>query len=176
MNKKEEKESKGKGSGVVVSIVIIAAIVLIILGFSLLSNKNAGQKNETSDNDGGSLQDETSQDTGASEISEPTEYIVEIKLEGFVPKTLKIKKDDKVTWVNKIVTKSWVAGNFHPTHTVYPGSSIIKCGTAEEKDTFDSCKELQNGESYSFVFNEVGEWGYHNHLNPSKDARIIVEE
>ncbi len=177
MSKKEEKESKGKGSGVVVSIVIIAAIVLIILGFSLLSNKNAGQKNETSDNDGGSLQDEASQDEiGATEISEPTEYIVEIKLEGFVPKTLKIKKGDKVTWTNKIVTKIRPAGNLHPTHTNYPGSSIIKCGTAEEKNIFDACRELQNGESYSFVFNEVGSWSYHDHLQPSKDGKIIVEE
>ncbi len=173
----KEKEAKGKGSGVVISVVVIVAIVLIILGFSLLSNKNAGQKNETSEQGETSLQDETSQgETGAEEIPEPIEHIVEITNEGFVPKTLKIKKGDKVTWINKIVTKIRPAGDVHPTHTNYPGSSVIKCGTAAEKEAFDACRELLNGESYSFVFNEVGSWGYHDHLQPSKDGKVIVEE
>ncbi len=166
-------KKKEKGKGVVISIVIIAAIVLIILGISLFSNKNAGQTNETSEGEE-PLQDGISQDTGATEIPEPTEHIVEITNEGFVPKTLEIKKGDKVTWINKLVTKAWPAGNSHPTHTNYPGSSIIKCGTAEEKNIFDSCRELQKDESYNFVFNEIGSWGYHNHLQPSKSGKIVV--
>ena len=161
------KESKKtKSSGVIVSIVIIAVIVLIILGASLLSKKNT--LDETSE------ENLSPSENPISEIPGPIEHIVEITLEGFVPKTLEIKKGDKVTWINKLVTKSWPASAFHPTHTNYPGSSIIKCGTAEEKNIFDSCRELQKGESYSFVFNEVGSWGYHNHLQPSKDGKIIV--
>lgn len=172
-----EKEAKGKGSGVVISVVIIAAIVLIILGISFFSQKNGESKNETSGKKT-PLQDEIAQEGTEiiTEIPETTEHIVNISLQGFVPKTLKIKKGDKVTWINQMATAAWVATDVHPTHTTYPGSSSIKCGTAEEKNIFDSCRAFQRGESYSFVFNEVGEWGYHNHLNPSKDARIIVEE
>jgi len=48
------------------------------------------------------------------------------------------------------------------------------CGTAEEKNTFDACRNLKKEESYSFIFNEVGSWEYHNHLQPSKSGRIIV--
>ncbi|MEK6844968.1 MAG: hypothetical protein AABX44_01805 [Nanoarchaeota archaeon] len=164
MAKKEAK--KTSGSGVIISIIIITAIVLIILGASLLSKKNT--------------QDETSgenlspSEEVVSEILGPVEHIVEITLEGFVPRTLKIKKGDKVTWINKIVTKVRPAGDVHPTHTSYPGSSVIKCGTVAEKEAFDACRELQYGESYSFVFNEVGSWGYHNHLQPSKDGKIVV--
>ncbi len=162
-------KKKEKGRGVIISVVIIVAIALIILGISLFSNKNINPQNETNGESQEPLQENT--DIG---ITEPTEHLVEITLEGFVPKNLEIKQGDKVTWVNKLITESQPAGNFHPTHTNYPGSSIIKCGTAEEKNTFDACKDLQKEESYSFVFNEIGSWGYHNHLQPSKTGKIIV--
>ena len=167
--KKEKEIKKNKGKGIVISIVIIAVILLIILGISLLSNRNTNSQNETNNQE--LIQEDTS--TG---IIEPTEHIVEILNEGFVPKTLKIKKGDKVTWINKLATEVRPAGDFHPTHTNYPGSSVIMCGTAEEKNTFDACKGLKKEETYSFVFNEIGSWGYHNHLQPSKDAKVIVEE
>ena len=161
------KESKRtKSSGVIVSIVIIAVIVLIILGASLLSKKNT--LDETSE------ENLSPSENPISETPGPIEHIVEITNEGFVPKNLEIKKGDKVIWINKMVTKSWPAGNFHPTHSNYPGSSATKCGTIEEKITFDACRGLEKGESYSFVFNEVGSWGYHNHLQPIKDGKIIV--
>src|SRR3989338_6399512 len=162
-----KKDKKNTGSGVIISIVIIAVIVLIILGVSLLSKKNTSD--ETPEENLSSSQEEI-----ISETPEPTEHLVEITLEGFVPKDLEIKKGEKVTWINKLATESRPASNFHPTHTNYPGSSIIKCGTAEEKEAFDSCRNLNKGESYSFVFNEIGSWTYHNHLQPSKDGKIIV--
>ena len=64
----------------------------------------------------------------------------------------------------------------HPTHTAYPGSGIEKCGTDEEEGIFDACKGLEEGESFSFVFNEAGSWNYHNHLSPGQFAKVIVEE
>ncbi len=162
-----KKDKKNNGSGVVISIVIIAAIVLIILGISFLSKKNT--QDETSEENLGSPQEDI-----ISETPELTEHIVEITLEGFVPRNLEIKKGDKVTWINKLITEIRPAGDYHPTHTNYPGSSIIKCGTAEEKNTFDSCRSLKKGESYSFTFNEAGSWTYHDHLQPNKDGKIFV--
>ena len=162
-----KKDKKNSGSGVVISIVIIAVIVLIILGISLLSKKNT--QDETSEENLGPPQEDI-----ISETPELTEHFVEITNEGFVSKNLEIKKGDKVTWINKLITEVWPASAFHPTHTNYPGSSTIKCGTAEEKNIFDSCRGFGKGESYSFVFNEVGSWAYHNHLQPSKDGKIIV--
>ena len=161
-----KKNKKTKSSGVIISVVIIAAIVLIILGISLFSEKNT--QDETSEENLDSPQE------NISETPELTEHLVEITLEGFVPKILEIKQGDKVTWINKLATEARVASNFHPTHTNYPGSSVIKCNTAEEKDIFDSCRKFGKEESYSFVFNEIGSWGYHNHLQPSKDGKIVV--
>ena len=158
-----KKDKKNTGSGVIISIVIIAVIVLIILGISLFSKKNT--QDETNNQE--VLQNNT-------ETPKLIEHIVEITLEGFVPRTLEIKQGEKVTWINRLATEGQPASDSHPTHTNYPGSSVIMCNTAEEKNTFDACRGLKKGESYSFVFNKVGSWGYHNHLQPSKDGRIIV--
>ena len=57
---------------------------------------------------------------------------------------------------------AWPASAFHPTHEVYPG--------------FDALKGINMGESYSFTFDKIGSWKYHNHLSPSVTGAIIVEE
>lgn len=148
-----------QGKGVVIAVVIIA-LILIILGISLFSQKGAKQPlNETAPSEGA---------TG------PQEYTIEITSSGFSPKTLDIKKGDTVTFINKGSSNSWPASVIHPTHLAYPGSDINKCGTEEEVNIFDACRELGNGETYSFTFNEIGSWSYHNHLNPSKTGTIIV--
>ena len=69
----------------------------------------------------------------------------------------------------------WPASALHPTHTVYPGSDIQKCGTSEGDKIFDSCTGLNKGESFSFTFNEKGDWRYHDHLNPNLNGVITVQ-
>nr|MBI4156538.1 hypothetical protein [Candidatus Woesearchaeota archaeon] len=101
--------------------------------------------------------------------------IIELTSEGFNPKSLTIKQGQKVTWVNKISEETWPASAMHPTHKVYPGSDIEKCGTSEESNIFDACKGLKEGESYGFTFNEKGTWRYHDHLNIKNTGSIIVE-
>jgi plastocyanin len=91
---------------------------------------------------------------------------VEIDSDGFSPNEIKIKAGDTVTWVNKDTVPHWPATAAHPTHTVYPGSDITKCGTAAQASIFDACKGLAQGESYSFKFDQKGDWKYHDHLKP----------
>ena len=100
---------------------------------------------------------------------------IEINSEGFSPNPLIVGQGDTVTWINKDATEHWTASAMHPTHTVYPGSDINKCGTSEEKNIFDSCKGLAQDEEWSFTFNEKGEWKYHDHLNPKLFGKVIVE-
>ena len=99
---------------------------------------------------------------------------VEMTNAGFSPKTLTISKGDTVTWTNKVSRKVWPASLVHPTHTVYPGSGIAKCGS-DPDNIFDACSGLAQGESYSFTFNEEGSWGYHDHLAPGFKGTITVE-
>ena len=106
---------------------------------------------------------------------ETTEVIITITDNGFEPKEIEIAKGTKVIWTNKSNRPSWPASDIHPTHRLYPGSGIEKCGTPEEDKIFDSCKGLTPGESWSFIFQEIGEWSYHDHLNPFLRGKIIVK-
>jgi plastocyanin len=101
--------------------------------------------------------------------------IVELTKDGFSPSELTIKAGQTVTWINKNTEEHWPASAMHPTHKVYPGSGIEKCGTGEA--IFDACGALAPGESFSFTFNEVGTWSYHDHLNVHAPffGKIIVE-
>ncbi len=105
----------------------------------------------------------------------PAEVTIKITDQDFEPKEVEITKGTKVTWVNESSKPSWPASDEHPTHRVYPGSGIEKCGTSEQVNIFDACRGLNKGESWSFIFNEVGEWYYHDHLNPSKTGEIVVK-
>ncbi|MEK7195942.1 MAG: DUF5667 domain-containing protein [Patescibacteria group bacterium] len=89
--------------------------------------------------------------------------------ESFSPVELKVKKGDTVVWTNKGSNSSWPASAVHPTHDVYPekGGCI--------GSTFDACKGLNSGETFKFVFNQVGSWKYHDHLNSAHTGVIIVE-
>lgn len=103
------------------------------------------------------------------------EYVVEITDAGYSPNKVTIKPGDTVKWVNKSSSGNWPASAKHPTHTVYPGSDITKCGTAEESKIFDACKGLKAGESYSFTFNEKGTWAYHEHIAVKMFGQVVVE-
>lgn len=74
----------------------------------------------------------------------------------FSPTTTIIKKNTEVLWMNRGTRAVWPAGGPHPRH-----------------DLFDSGRGLNPGQTYSFVFEKVGKFEYHDHL----DARIggIVE-
>lgn len=94
---------------------------------------------------------------------------------GFTPNEVTIKAGQKVEWVNKSGKDFWPATNIHPTHTLYPDSSIFKCLTPEELTIFDACRPVGFGKGYTFTFNSVGEWRYHDHLRANKTGIIRVE-
>lgn len=95
--------------------------------------------------------------------------------EGFASPPLTIKVGEAVEFKNESSREVWPASAKHPTHTVYPGTDIKKCGTAGAGQMFDSCGGIAPGASWIFTFNEKGEWGYHDHLDAKKFGKIIVE-
>jgi len=168
--------------GAIIWVIIIA--VIVIGGFVLFD----GEDVSPSDGDVVSVEGETESEMPAEGsdidemivedegdiITEPVVHTVEITETGFSPRTLEVSSGDTVTWINKDSSKHWPASAVHPTHTVYPGSSIQKCGSSEAGDIFDACTSLSQGETYGFTFNEKGSWNYHNHLRPSRTGTIIV--
>lgn len=96
--------------------------------------------------------------------------------EGFAPKTLTIKKGTTVTWTNNSSSNMWVASAVHPSHIVYDGNSLREhCGT-NAQTPFDECKGDPAGATWSFTFEKVGTWGYHDHINASRTGSITVTE
>lgn len=93
---------------------------------------------------------------------------------GFSPSTITVKVGTRVTFQNQSSGSVWPASAIHPTHTVYPGSSISLCGTASAASIFDACGAVAPGGSWSFTFNEVGTWRYHNHLQAAQTGTIVV--
>lgn len=88
---------------------------------------------------------------------------------GFSPKTLTIKKGTTVSFKNESSHKMHVASDPHPKHDAYP----TKGGCVGS--TFDICTAISPSQSWSFTFDAIGTWSYHNDVNPSEDGTIIVQ-
>jgi plastocyanin len=88
-------------------------------------------------------------------------YTVTLTGNGFTPETLKIKKGDTVTFRSTEGKFFWPASDPHPTHTIYP--------------EFDPLNPIAANKTWSFKFNRVGSWGYHDHLEPYYTGTIVVQ-
>ena len=93
----------------------------------------------------------------------PTEITVTYDANGFSPNTVTIKKGETVIFQNKTGKSASVASGAHPTHLIYP--------------EFDQYKTEQRGQDeFRFVFEKVGTWKYHDHLNATMTGTVIVTE
>lgn len=157
----------------IITVIILIALVGGIFLFSAISQnpiKTAGVINNPN---------ESLQESGISG------NVIEITSSGFTPQTLTISKGDIVTFINKDIEKHWPASANHPTHTAYPRANYDEAGSyagslacvsegQPKTGAFDACHGLAKGESWSFTFNEVGTWGYHDHLDSSLYGKVIV--
>ena len=181
------------------SIVIIVIVVLAAIGYFILTKD--GTVSNTDDADSGENISETTRqvpatDNGVDEMivnpnGEESENIREeeqgndpaveepdssgshsVVFDGtsYSPNVLNIKKGDTVTWVNESSRTTWPASAVHPIHTVYPATGGC-IGS-----TLDACKALENGESFSFIFDEVGTWKMHDHRAPFITMTVVVAE
>jgi len=80
----------------------------------------------------------------------------------FTPQVTNIKVGDIVVFKNQSSGPFWPASNPHPIHTDYP--------------QFDAKSPIVAGGKYQFKFEKVGNWGFHDHLNPSATGIIQVSQ
>lgn len=78
----------------------------------------------------------------------------------FEPSEVTISAGETVTWINETSDHFWPASDVHPTH--------------ELLSSFDARKPLSPEQSYSYTFTEVGEWSFHDHLNPQAIGVVHV--
>lgn len=157
-------------------IVIIVIIVILIGGYFLYQSMNTSSVSDqaTTTQQAPETNNQNEPSTQV-EITIGKTYEVTYTDSGFAPSTLTIKSGDTVTFNNESSSGMWVASGMHPSHIVYSGTSLQEHCPDTANTAFDECQSVQSGESWSFVFNKVGAWGYHNHMRASSFGKIIVE-
>lgn len=146
--------------------LVVVIVVIAVGGFIFFGNKASAPTQETNN---------TNISTGTLNPNKDTHVIV-YSDSGYSPSNLSIKVGDTVIFQNESAGEMWTASAVHPTHTVYPNSNIKNCDTAEQGEMFDACGGTPSGGSWLFTFDEVGTWGYHNHLRATHTGKIEVTE
>ncbi len=96
-------------------------------------------------------------------------FIISYNANGFNPKILTVPKGAMITFKNLSVSDFWPASGVHPTHAGYPTTGGCV------GSTFDACGPIPPGGSWSFKFDILGVWGYHDHLNTSLSGKVFVQ-
>lgn len=154
-------------------IVVVLVLVVVVLGgyFLLKSPQAQAPSPEVS-------QTETSvvpPTPLANELSAVDKNTVTYTDAGYSPSTLTIKAGETVIFKNESAQNMWTASGMHPSHILYSGTSLSAHCPDPMNTSFDACKGTPPGESWSFKFEKVGSWKYHDHLNPGFFGTIIVE-
>lgn len=89
-----------------------------------------------------------------------TTHFVELSDNGFDPRELTVSQGDTVKFTTVRNKYFWPASNTHPTHDIYAD--------------FDAKNAVAPNAFWSFQFDRVGEWHYHDHLDPQFSGVIIV--
>jgi hypothetical protein len=98
-----------------------------------------------------------------NKTSATKENVITYSDTGYSPSALEI------TFKNESSQSMWPASAMHPTHRDYPTTGGCL------GSTFDACKGIQPGDSWSFKFDIAGNWKYHDHLSPKNFGAIIVK-
>ncbi|MBI2591936.1 cupredoxin domain-containing protein [Candidatus Saccharibacteria bacterium] len=77
----------------------------------------------------------------------------------FSPNQATVKKGDTVVFKNDSSQAIQIQSNPHPIHSDMPELNIGL---------------IEAGQSQSITLSSIGSWGYHNHLNPTQTATIII--
>ena len=87
-------------------------------------------------------------------------YTVVMDENGFKPSIFSVKRCTKVVFENNGIALHWPASDLHPTHGIY--------------SEFDPKTGILSNKSWSFVFDRVGTWKFHDHLSPLMYGVITV--
>lgn len=119
---------------------------------------DAMMEGESMEGDDAMMEDEA-MDSDDSMMAD-SENVVSLTSEGFSPQTITISAGEEVIWVNESGDQATVDSSVHPTHRDHP---FLNLGVFEV------------GEQHSLVFDEPGEYKYHDHLNASRFGTVVVE-
>jgi plastocyanin len=149
-------------------IIIIAAAALLWWSEASAPAIDQGISAETSVTNTGTSTDMMQNASSSAPMSATVTY----DGTAFSPSTVTIMQGGTVTWIDTN-GQMWVASNPHPIHNGYDGTTKQQhCAPGYAGPApFDACA---GGTSFSFTFDKVGSWGYHDHLNDSVEGVVNV--
>lgn len=86
---------------------------------------------------------------------------VEITASSFSPQTIKIKQGEGITWLNEDARPHHLTG---------------KTSAASSEPAFSSSEPLAEGDSYTAIFDEKGDYSYHDPGYPHELRGIVIVE
>lgn len=134
-------------------VILLVAIVLIaggLVGYSFMAKQDAPEAIIKDVPDTKEI------------VTEGETHSVVLKADGFIPAELTVKKGDVVVFTSERGFPFWPASDQHPTHSAY--------------SDFDPLKPVDASTPWSFQFNKVGKWDYHDHLNSTFQGSVTVTE
>ncbi len=138
-------------------VIIAVVIVIIIAGGVLWATQN--MQNNNSDKP----TDTSSQETNKSNNeSTDIQKVATITYDGtaFNPTALTVESGTTVTVVNQSQEEIEFASDPHPVHT---DNSELNTG------------DIAPGKSNTFTATTKGDWGFHDHYDPTKKGTLVVE-
>lgn len=149
--------------------VIFVAIVVLLIGLAVVMFINNSDDKSASDTESDS-QVTTHQGSNVNNQTQPEDQSSEAIFadstvtftdEGYEPAVITIATGESVAFVNQSDRDNWTASDPHLSHTDLP--------------SFDAGRSYAPGEQYVYTFEEVGKWGYHDHLRSNITGTVIVE-
>lgn len=146
-------------------IVIVVLVVALLAGLAWMALSEDGflsnSKETTVENEEAQPNNNEDGVEFEDEDGENVEHKIVYTGSVFDPEELTVNLGDKVIFINNGDENMQVASDDHPAHT--------------DLEDFES-GILEPGDEYSYVFDEAGTWGYHDHLNPSNTGTVEAKE
>jgi len=146
---------------------IVVIVIVVLGGYFLIKETNRPKVSPES------VQEPTSQST-KEQTPIVEEKVIIYTDTGYSPNTLTIKNGETVVFKNQSSKTMWPASAMHPSHRVYGGTSFEEHCPDTTGVAFDACKGFLPSGIWSFKFDKVGDWKYHDHLNSGDFGTIVV--
>lgn len=141
----------------ITAVVVVLLILAVGLGIFLA---NDGQTvDEVSPQPTIETQEEESTPASQGEDSKQT-VTVRFTDSGFSPSSITVAAGDSITFLNESNRTVDPSSDPHPTHTINPELNV---------------GDLAPGASKTITVTKTGQWGMHDHLDPSEQLTVIVQ-
>ena len=156
--------------GLFVLIALVGGILLFTgSGYKAVPEASAPVVTPPKEEPRSSSQTQTGAPAVGTPEAPPQVAVITYTNSGFSPSMITVKKGTAITFKNESSQPFWPASAMHPTHRSYPTTGGCL------GSTFDACAGIPPGGAWSFTFDIVGSWGYHDHLNARHYGKVIVQ-